>query len=196
MSASRRREKGSAGTRRARGRTGNPTTRRPTRLAAMPGARALALALALGLATAGLASCGGGSSDKLLPGPTAAEIVQVLDQVEQRANEGSCETATLTADQVIQLIEGLPKSVDPELREKLQQGAARLKGMTEDSTECRATPKTESPPPPPPTTTTFTTPAQTQTQTQTQTTPTTDTTTTPPGDGTGDGDGGGAGPGD
>jgi hypothetical protein len=142
----------------------------------------MALALVLGLAAAGLTSCGGGSSEKLIPPENAAALQAALDQVGDQAAEHNCDTATAATDQVLQLIDDLPNTVDPRLVRDLKQGTIRLKGLTSDTSTCAAE-------------TTTTPTVTTQTQTQTVTTPPqtqTQTQTTPPppdGGGTGGTDG-------
>jgi hypothetical protein len=141
----------------------------------MPAIRALVLASLLGLVTAGLVSCGGGSSDKLIPPRNAAELNNLLDQVTTLADNGSCDTAAHASDTLIALVQRLPASVDPRLRRNLLQGIAKLKALSENPDICKAPTTPLTPPPAPPTPTTATTPT---TQTQTQTTPTTPTTPT------------------
>jgi hypothetical protein len=86
----------------------------------------LSLALALGLAAAiALASCGGGEDAELLPGATAAEISENLDTVKRLADEGECAGAAGAAEQVSVQVEAL-SGVDPELKQALERGAARL----------------------------------------------------------------------
>jgi hypothetical protein len=85
-----------------------------------------ALALALGAAAAiWLASCGGGEDAKLLPGTTAQEITENLDQVRQLASEGECIGAADAVQEVSTQVETL-RSVDPKLKEALQRGTVRL----------------------------------------------------------------------
>lgn len=96
-----------------------------SRLATMRQLAALSLALALGVATAvGLASCGGEDAE-LLPGATAAEISENLDTVKQLAGEGECVGAADAAEEVNAQVETLG-GVDPELKQALERGAARL----------------------------------------------------------------------
>jgi len=97
-----------------------------SRLAAMRQLAALSFAVALGVATAvGLASCGGGEDAQLLPGATAAEISENLDTVKALANEGECVGAADAAEEVSAQVEALT-GVDPELKQALERGAARL----------------------------------------------------------------------
>ncbi len=96
-----------------------------SRLATMRQLAALSLALALGVATAvGLASCGGEDAE-LLPGATAAEISENLDTVKQLASEGECSGAADAAEEVSAQVEALG-GLDPELKQALERGAARL----------------------------------------------------------------------
>ena len=93
------------------------------------------LALALGAATAaGLASCGGGGDAELLPGATAAEISENLDTVKQLAGEGECIGAADAAEEVSAQVEAL-SGVDPELKQALEGGAARLGEVVETCEE-------------------------------------------------------------
>lgn len=104
---------------------------------------ALLLALALGVTAAvALASCGGGEDAELLPGATAAEIGENLDAVKQLANEGECIGAADAAEQVSAQVEALA-GVDPELKQALERGAARLREVVVTCEE--ASP--EAPPP-------------------------------------------------
>ena len=79
-------------------------------------------ALAVGLL---LAACGGGGSDELLPGTTADQITQNLDQVRVSYEEGDCEKAETGVANVSTEVDGL-QEVDPKLKKALKQGAAKL----------------------------------------------------------------------
>jgi len=103
----------------------NPPTKAFSRLAAMHRIAALSLAVTLAAAAAlAFASCGGEDA-KLLPGATAAEISENLDAVRRLASEGECVGAAEAADQVGAQVEAL-SDVDPELKQALERGAARL----------------------------------------------------------------------
>src|SRR5207342_567217 len=96
-----------------------------SRLATMRQLAVPFIALALGVATAfALASCGGEDA-KLLPGATAAEISENLDTVKQLASEGECVGAADAAEEVSAQVEALG-GLDPELKQALERGAARL----------------------------------------------------------------------
>ncbi len=156
------------------------------------------LVFSTGVATAlALVSCGGSSSDNLLPGGSASEIVANLDKVKKLNAEGDCTNAETAADQVRLQVTELPQSVDPKLRRALAEGAARLQSVTAGCVETTPetdfdtlTPSTEEAPTQSKQTTKETTrssPTTTETQPTTTTTPTTTgtstgptTTTTPP----------------
>jgi hypothetical protein len=108
------------------------------------------LALAIGAAVAvALASCGG-TDAKLLPGETAREISENLDSVQLLVDEGECVDAEDAALEVSTQVEAL-KGIDPELKQTLQDGAARLNevvdtceaNLTEDTIEEETLPETE-----------------------------------------------------
>jgi hypothetical protein len=87
-------------------------------------AAAIALTLALGGAAAlVLVSCG--EDANLLPGSTAEEITENLDTVKQLADEGECAGAAEAAAEVSVQVESV-EGVDPELKQALRRGVARL----------------------------------------------------------------------
>jgi hypothetical protein len=87
---------------------------------------ALMLALILGSAGAvALASCGGGSDAKLLPGTTANQIESNLDQVEELTASGDCIGAEDAVAEVSAEVEELG-NVATKLKVALQEGTARL----------------------------------------------------------------------
>lgn len=86
---------------------------------------ALMLALLLGVASAvALASCGGGSDAKLLPGTTANEIESNLDQVKALVENGDCTGAEDAVAEVSAEVEEL--NVAAKLKGALQEGTAKL----------------------------------------------------------------------
>jgi DNA polymerase III gamma/tau subunit len=88
-------------------------------------ANKLALAAAMGAAALALASCGGGSDAKLLPGQTAQEISENLDAVQRLVDEGECIEAEDAALEVSTQVESL-QGIDAELKQVLERGADRL----------------------------------------------------------------------
>ena len=87
---------------------------------------ALMLALFLGVAGAvALASCGGGSDAKLLPGTTANEIESNLDQVKALVESGDCAGAEDAVAEVSNEVEEL--NVAAKLKGALQEGTEKLR---------------------------------------------------------------------
>ena len=87
---------------------------------------ALLLALILGGAGAvALASCGGGSDAKLLPGSTASQIESNLEEVRQLAANDDCIGAEDAVATVAAEVEEL-NNVAPKLKAALQEGTAKL----------------------------------------------------------------------
>ena len=123
-----------------------------------------------------LSACGGGSSDTtgLLPGKTATQIVDNLSSVESAYEQGDCDQATQFADDVVQQVESLPQSVNPQLRTVLEHGADRLQGKV--ATTCQQATTT---PTAPVTTESTTEPSTTESET-TSTKETTQSTSTQP----------------
>jgi flagellar biosynthesis GTPase FlhF len=86
---------------------------------------ALMLALILGSAGAVvLASCGGGSDAKLLPGTTASQIESNLDQVKALVESGDCVGAEDAVAEVSAEVEEV--NVAAKLKGALQEGTAKL----------------------------------------------------------------------
>jgi hypothetical protein len=149
------------------------------------------LALALGAAVAvGLVSCGR-DEEGLLPGDTADQIVANLDRVQRDAAANDCSSAAAEVADVQAQIDGLPNSVDAQLRARLKEGADKLARVvdapgacetttaettTEPTTTEESTTETTTRKQKPKTTTTTPT-TTTTTPTTTTTTPTTTTTT-------------------
>jgi hypothetical protein len=175
----------------------------------------ISLLLSLG---ACLAATGCGSDNeggKKIPAAQASELLNQLDGVQRRLDDGSpgaCKDILdgprgPNRDAVARDLDSLPNNVDPDVRDALQQSFDNLWSLVDS--ECQnLTPdepaQTET------TTQPETTPTETQTETTETTPPTTDTTPTNPdeaplpNDGNGNGggtvpptgNGGGAGPGD
>jgi hypothetical protein len=86
----------------------------------------LMLALLLGVVSAvALASCGGGSDAKLLPGTTANQIESNLDQVQALVQSGDCVGAEDAVAEVSAEVEEL-NDVAGKLKSALQEGTGRL----------------------------------------------------------------------
>jgi hypothetical protein len=154
-------------------------------------------ALVLGVVCAVLiASCGGSGGKDLIPGATASQLDEALDQIEQLADDGQCSDAASSAEQVATQLETQQSDINPELKQALVDGFQRVQVLASDPATCSSVSTqettTEETTTEEQTTTEETTPPpETQTETQppnTQTTPTTDT-------GTGGTGGNGGGPG-
>ncbi len=108
---------------------------------------ALLLALILGGASAiALASCGGGSDAKLLPGSTASQIESNLEEVRQLAANDDCIGAEDAVATVAAEVEEL-NDVAPKLKAALQEGTAKLSevvGRCEEEATEEAEPSAES----------------------------------------------------
>lgn len=108
---------------------------------------ALLLALILGGAGAvALASCGGGSDAKLLPGSTASQIESNLEEVRQLAANDDCIGAEDAVATVAAEVEEL-NDVAPKLKAALQEGTAKLSevvGRCEEEVTEEAEPSAES----------------------------------------------------
>jgi hypothetical protein len=131
------------------------------------------LVAVLGLASAFLVACGDRS--KLIPGTDAQRLKARIDSVSSAVDAHSCSRAQIAAQNLQDSVNSLPRSVDPGLRSRLQDGATRLAAAAAD--ECQRT-TTQTTPTVTETTPTVTETTTTPTQTQTTTTPT-NTTTTP-----------------
>jgi hypothetical protein len=177
---------------------------RPTRLRRLV-AGGLAAA-ALGASAAGLVACG--NQNGLLAATSGSNLEDRLAAVSDAVSSGDCNRAVDASANFQTAVVHLPKSVDPQLRDRLAEGGRTLaakaatacKGQTETiSTETETT-TTATVPTVTTQTQTATTPTQTTTTpTQTTTTPTNPTPPTPstpaPAPGGGDsGSGGGANP--
>jgi hypothetical protein len=146
------------------------------------------LAFALGLGAAGLAACGGGSSKALIPAADAGPLKDDFDNVSSAVADGDCPGAEKALAQAQSDLDQLPARVSRRLRNRIQQGLARLRqqaaqecqdNQTQTETVTTETTPTETTPtettPPPTTTVPSTTP----------TTPPPTTPTTPPDNGGG-----------
>lgn len=145
----------------------------------LPALAALVAGLTLALA---IAACGDEDRSGLLPSSDAQTILDELDAVRARVDDGSCNALGTDLSQLRGALANLPATVDRKLRDRLQEGVDNLSEIAPD--ECRGTTVTteETPTPTPDTQTqtqtieTTTTPAPTATPTATPTpTPTPDT---------------------
>ena len=137
----------------------------------------LLLSLVLGVACAGLVACGQKDNPHLLSAARADRLNGELDDIRSSVDGGDCETATKAVRKLSDEIASLPADTDPELRQRLEEGAQNLADRA--ATDCKANTETtptvtETVP-----TVTETQPTETQTETTKTTTTPTQTTTTP-----------------
>jgi outer membrane biosynthesis protein TonB len=120
----------------------NPPRKTLSRLAAMRRSVACVSVLAAALL---LVSCGGEDAE-LLPGETAREITENLDEVKRLADEGDCAGAAGAVQEVGAQVEALD-GVDAELERVLERGTTRLNEVVatceEEDTEAIAPPEEE-----------------------------------------------------
>jgi len=129
----------------------------------------LLLALVLGAVCAVLVGCGTKSNPHLLSAGRADNVSRDLDDLRSAVDSGDCQAASEAARRLQDDVSTLPRTTDPRLAARLQEGALNLRVRA--AKECRQTETT-------PTTTTETTQTET-TQTETTQTETTQTETTP-----------------
>src|SRR5688572_4810187 len=113
----------------------------------------LVLVFALGAAAAfGLVACGDEENPELLPGDTAEQILDNLEQAEASVGSGDCEGAEQAVNEIIGDIEDLDRPVNKELRQELKQGAILLgeqiaEECAPDTTVPETTEEASEPPP-------------------------------------------------
>jgi hypothetical protein len=168
----------------------------------------LILATGLGIATALLASCGGGGKG-LIPVTNAGPLQSDFDAIAQAVSTGDCSATASALRQARADLRALPSTVDPGLRNRLSQGVANLdsrapsacqQAQTTASTQSTASAPTTTATSTPTTTSTTTTPPPTTSSSTTTTAPppttsTPTTTSAPPAGGTPAPNGGAAAPG-
>jgi hypothetical protein len=110
---------------------------------------------------AALAGCGGGGGDGgSIPSADADRLVTQLDQVAERADNGSCNSARFQIGELEQKVGALPQSVDSDVRQELNEGLDNLRKLVDEECQERETPTTDTTETAP--TTTETTPTETQ----------------------------------
>jgi hypothetical protein len=132
------------------------------------------LAFVLGLGAAGLTACGGKTNPAMIPASNATELRNHLDDVLSAISSEDCGSADRAIAQVRSDLQSLPSGTSQRLRDRLEEGAAKLADQA--GTECQKTTTTATTA----TTTTATVPTTTTETTTTPTTTTTTTETTPP----------------
>jgi cell division protein FtsN len=136
------------------------------------------LALLLGVGAALLAACGQGTRGGI-PAADASSLNRELEGVRSRVADGQCGQLASQLRAINTRIDGLPRSVDPQLVQALRNGADRLQRRAVAECNAKSLP-TDTATQTTPTVTETTTTPDTTTQPDTTTTPTpTDTTPTP-----------------
>jgi TolA-binding protein len=140
------------------------------------------LAAILGVGTALLVACGDGPAHGLSANQ-ASKLQSDLVDVQQRVDSAHCNELIKQLSQIDTRIDELPSSVDAQLRERLREGAERLRSTSrtecEENRQGTQTDTTTTETQTEPTTTETQPPATTATQPQTTTAPPT-TTAVPP----------------
>ena len=140
--------------------------------------RRSALSLLAAAAALGLGACG--STEGGIPRADADTLREELSDVERFVERGDCDEVDGQVRQVRNAVAELPNSVDPALRENLNEGVARLESVVvtdcqeqadEEEEEEVTTTETTEPPEEETTTTETTEPPEEETQTQPQTQP-------------------------
>jgi hypothetical protein len=84
-----------------------------------------------------LSACGGKDEEGTIPQDQADQIVALLDQLDQRVDDGNCVAAQATALEIVRRVEALPEEVDGELRETLVTGSDNLVSQSRDPDQCQ-----------------------------------------------------------
>lgn len=129
------------------------------------------LAGGLGFATSLIAACGGGAG--LLSGNQANTLSNQLNQVSSAVAASDCGAANSASQNLVNAVSNLPSTINTNLRQDLNQGAATVSQLAAHDCRTTSTPRT-----PTTTTSTATTSTPTTSSTSTTTTPTTSTPTT------------------
>lgn len=145
------------------------------------------LAGLLGTAAAGAVACGKEEQGKLLSSSESQELVQDLDRVLSRFDDGECEGAASALTQAEVDASSMSPEVDEKLRERIDDGLSRLRTLLDKECESTKTKTTDTTPTVTETTPTTTTPTETTQTTETTTSP---DTTPEPGPPVDDGSGG------
>jgi hypothetical protein len=111
--------------------------RRLHRLARVLGKRATLGAMSTIACVATLAACGGKDEEDTIPQDQGDQIVALLDQLDQRVDDGNCVAAQATALEIVRRVEALPKEVDGELRETLVTASDNLVSQSRDPDQCQ-----------------------------------------------------------
>jgi hypothetical protein len=84
-----------------------------------------------------LAGCG--SDDVALPEESAADLLAQVQEIEATIADGNCNVVETQAMQFATAVDGLPSSVDGEVRSGLEKAASRLVDLSQDPDQCEDT---------------------------------------------------------
>jgi len=92
----------------------------------------------LALVAAGFSGCGEDRSN-LIPSTEAKQIDASLTQIQALADDDKCFNALNATKKVLRQVEGLPQSVDPDLKRSLLDGVVALQLLIGDPDKCDQT---------------------------------------------------------
>jgi hypothetical protein len=107
------------------------------RLACVLGKRATLGAMSTIACALAMSACGGNDEEGTIPEDQGNQIVALLDQLDQRVDDGNCAGAQATAQEIVNRVEALPQAVDGELRETLVTASDNLVSQTRDPDQCQ-----------------------------------------------------------
>lgn len=107
------------------------------RLACVAGKRATLGAMSTIACALALSACGGKDEEGTIPQDQGDQIVALLDQMDQRVDDGNCVAAQATALEIVRRVQALPEEVDGELREALVTASDNLVSQSRDSDQCQ-----------------------------------------------------------
>jgi len=81
-----------------------------------------------------LSACGGDDESGTIPEEQAQALLAQLNEIDDAIEAGDCETAEAQALTFAQAVNELPAEVDPEVRERIVEGARNLESQT--GTQC------------------------------------------------------------
>ncbi len=106
-------------------------------LARVLGKRATLGAMSTIACALAMSACGGKDEEGTIPQDQGDQIVALLDQLDQRVDDGNCVAAQATALEIVRRVEALPEEVDGELRETLVTASGNLVTQSRDSDQCQ-----------------------------------------------------------
>jgi len=93
-------------------------------------------AVVLGLGSALLVAACGDSNQPSLPRAEADKLLAELEAIQENFDAEECTVASLDANDLVNRVQQLPDSVDPELRRALENGSEQLALLLSDPRNC------------------------------------------------------------